>query len=69
MAYFPPIPVIRRNLIITRLRQCNAVSRETAVTLSEAGVLNPNGFPRITELLCKRGIINKIGNKYYLATR
>ena len=69
MAYFPPVPAIRRNLLITRLRACNAVSMETAVTLSEAGIINPNGFTQITELLCKRRIIFKEGNRYYLGLR
>jgi hypothetical protein len=69
MAYFPPIPVIRRNHIITRLRQCNAFSRETALTLREAGVINPDAFKRITELLCRRGIIIQEGNRYYLGIR
>ena len=69
MAYFPPVPAIRRNQIITRLRQCNAVSTETAVTLSEAGVINPNGFEKITELLCRRGILRQIGERYYLGIR
>ncbi len=69
MAYFPPIPVIRRNHIIARLRQSNAVSKETAVTLSEAGVINPNAFRKITELLCKRGILIQTGNRYYLGIR
>ncbi|MBR3041937.1 MAG: hypothetical protein IKH94_04610 [Eubacterium sp.] len=69
MAYFPPVPVIRRNLIITRLRQCSAFSKDTAVTLREAGVINPSGFPRITELLCKRGIIYQDGDRYYLGIR
>ena len=66
MAYFPPIPVIRRNHIIERLRTCHAVSQESAMTLRKAGVINPDGFKRITELLCRRGILIKTGEKYYL---
>ena len=66
MAYFPPIPVIRRNHIIDRLRICHAFSKESALTLREAGVINPDGFKRITELLCRRGILIKTGEKYYL---
>lgn len=66
MAYFPPVPAIRRNLLIKGLRQTGAVSRETAVTLSEAGIINPNGFKLITDLLVKRGIILQEGNKFYL---
>ena len=69
MAYFPPIPAIMRNHIITRLRESHAISKETAVTLSEAGVLNPNAFRKITELLCRRGILIQTGNRYYLGIR
>lgn len=69
MAYFPPVPVIRRNHIITTLRQHGAVSKETAMTLSEAGVINPNGFRKITELLCRRGILRQNGERYYLGIR
>ncbi len=69
MAYFPPVPAIRRNHIISRLRQQGAVSTETAVTLSDAGVINPNAFKKITELLCKRGIIKQVENRYYLGVR
>ena len=70
MAFFPPIPLIRRNLIIKKLRECGAVSPETAKTLSEAGVINPNGFTLITERLAKTGVIKKTGeNKYYTPDR
>ncbi len=69
MAYFPPVPAIRRNILLTRLRQTGAVSRETAVTLSDAGIINPNGFKHITDLLVKRRIIFQEGNKFYLELR
>ena len=69
MAYFPPVPAIRRNILLTRLRQTGAVSRETAVTLSDAGIINPNGFRHITDLLVKRRIIFQEGNKFYLELR
>ena len=69
MAYFPPVPAVRRNHIITRLKQSHAVSKETAVTLSEAGVNNPDSFIKITELLCRRGILIQTGNRYYLGIR
>lgn len=64
---FPPIPLIRRNLIVNKLRKCGAVSAETAKTFAEAGVINPNGFNRITEVMLKKGIIKKTDDgKYYI---
>ena len=30
MAFFSPIPLIRKNLIIKKLAECNAFSEETA---------------------------------------
>ncbi len=36
MAFFPPIPLIRKNLIIKKLTECNAFSEETAKTFVEA---------------------------------
>ena len=67
MAFFPPIPLIRRNHIIKQLRSCGATSPETARTLSEAGVINPDGFKRITDRLVKIGAIKQAGdNKYYI---
>lgn len=67
MAFFPPIPLIRRNHIISQLKACGAVSPETAKTLSEAGVIHPNGFKRITERLVKTGVLQRTGdNKYYV---
>ena len=66
MAY-PPIPLIRRNLIVSKLRESGAVSPETAKTFAEAGVINPNGFSRITEVMLKRGTIKKTADgKYYI---
>lgn len=66
MAY-PPIPLIRRNTIVNKLRKCGAVSPETAKTFVEAGVINPNGFNRITEVMLKKGTIKKTADgKYYI---
>lgn len=53
MAFFPPILLIRRNIIIKKLKECGANSSETAKTLAEAGVKNPNGFSRFTEKLIR----------------
>ena len=66
MAYVPPLPVIRKQHIIERLRRCNAVSKETAKTLKDAGVINPDGFGSITRLLCSRRILIRTEDKYYL---
>lgn len=67
MAFFPPIPLIRKNLIIKKLTECNAFSEETAKTFAEAGIMNPNGFHNVNEKLIKQGILVKTNdNKYYL---
>ena len=67
MAFFPPIPLIRRNLIIKKLTKCNAFSYETAKTFSEAGIINPNGFNKITEKMIKQNVLVKTKDgKYYL---
>ena len=68
MAFFPPIPLIRRNVIVKHRRACGAVSEATAKTLAEAGVINPNGFKRITNHLVESGVIHKTSdNKYYVS--
>ena len=67
MAFFPPIPLIRKNLIIKKLTECNAFSEETAKTFAEAGIMNPNGFHNVNEKLIKQGILVRTkDNKYYL---
>ncbi|MBO7254733.1 MAG: hypothetical protein J6V36_05470 [Clostridia bacterium] len=67
MAFFPPIPLIRRNAIIKKLKACGATSEKSAKTLAEAGVINPNGFKRITEKLVETNIIHKTTDgRYYV---
>ena len=67
MAFFPPIPLIRRYVIIKRLKESGACSPETAKTFAEAGVINPNAFSRITEKLIKQGVVHRTANgKYYV---
>ena len=67
MAFFPPIPLIRKKMIIKKLIECNAFSEKTAKTFLEAGIINPNGFNKINEKLIKEKIIVKTtDNKYYL---
>ncbi len=65
--FFPPIPLIRRNVIVRSLRACGATSEQTAKTLAEAGVINPNGFRRITERLVRTGTIRQTPDgRYYV---
>lgn len=67
MAFIPPVPAMRRNLIIRKLKAANANSEDTAVTFAEAGVFNPDAFPRITEKMIKQGILAKTADgKYFL---
>lgn len=65
MAFFPPIPLIRKNVILKKLRDCGATSEKTARTLAEAGVINPNGFKHITELLVRQGAIHRTSDSRY----
>ena len=67
MAFFPPIPLIRRNTIIKKFKAFGATSEETARTLAEVGVINPDGFQRITDKLVETNIIHKTADgKYYI---
>ena len=67
MAFVPPVMLIRRNHIISRLKKHGAVSPEKAKTFSEVGVINPDRFVRLTEILLKRGVIRKTEDgKFYL---
>jgi len=67
MAFFPPIPLIRKNMILKKLKACGATSEEMAKTLEEAGVINPDGFKIITERLVRNGTIYKTDDgKYYV---
>ena len=67
MAFIPPVLAMRRNLIIRKLKAANATDEDTAVTFAEAGVFNPDAFPRITEKMIKQGILAKTADgKYYL---
>ena len=65
--FAPPLPLIRRKAIVKKLQNCGAVSPETAKTLAEAGIINPNILPRVTERMIKKGIIKKTADgKYYI---
>lgn len=63
---FAPVPLIRRNHIIDRLRKAGALSPETAVTFREAGVINPDGFRRVTGMMIRTGLLGQAGERYYL---
>lgn len=67
MIFVPPFPLIRKNAIIKKLRNCGAVSAETAKTLAEAGIINPNILPGITERMIEKGILKKTTDgRYYI---
>ena len=63
-----PVLLIRKKHIIDKLLKMDAVSEENAVTLREAGVINPNGFHKFTLRLVEQGILHQCGEKYYLNT-
>ena len=65
MAFFPPIPLIRKKVIVKRLMACGATSEATAKSLAEAGVINPHGFKRITERLVQSGVIHRTHDERY----
>lgn len=63
----PPVFLIRKRYITSKLLKSGAVSPETAKTLAEAGVFNPNTLPYFTYLLVKKNIIGRTEDgKYYL---
>lgn len=65
--FFPPIPLIRRNVIVRNLAACGATSPETARFLNETGIINPYGFPNITRRLVRRGTIHQTPDgRYYI---
>lgn len=68
MIFIPPVPLIRKRMIIKKLSQSNALSPGTAVTFAEAGVINPNAFRPVTRMLVKQGRIIEVENtgRYYL---
>lgn len=64
---FAPVPLIRRNYVRNKLRKAGAFSPQTAVTLKQAGVINPTWFPQVTKAMVKARILAQVGEKYYLA--
>ena len=58
---------LRKKMIIEALRKSGAVSRETAKTLTEAGVENPKQFEEYTEKLAAMNVIHRTGDgRYYV---
>ena len=67
MALFPPVPLIRKKVIVKQLIACGATNESSAKTLEEAGVIYPHGFKRITDHLVRSGVIHKTPDgKYYV---
>ena len=63
----PAVLMLRRKMIIKKLTECGAFSEESAVTLKDAGVFNPNAFQRLTKIMEKRNILTQTTDgKYYL---
>ena len=59
---------LRRKLIVDALARCGARTPETAKTMAEAGVENPDLFEEYTEKLVLYEVIRKTTDgKYYLA--
>lgn len=62
-----PVLLLRKKAIIKKLRSCGALSEESAKTLKEAGVFNPDAFPRVTENMVEQKILARTkAGKYYL---
>lgn len=67
MAFVPPVPLIRRNMILKKLHACGAVSPETARTLAEAGVIRPGLFLSVTDRMVRQGLIHRTADgKYHI---
>ena len=66
--FIPSLVYIKRKTtILKKLFNCGATSYDTAKTLSEAGVRNPEGFSGITLRMIKKGTLKKNDNgKYYI---
>ena len=49
--------VVRRAIIIRKLKQANALTEDTAKTLAEVGVKNPNKMTKIPEIMVKQNVL------------
>ena len=62
-----PVLLMRKRIILKKLEQNGAISEETAKTLEEIGVCNPNAFSKLNDKLVKDKILVRTkNNKYYL---
>lgn len=62
-----PAFLLRQKMI---LKNCGAISEDSAKALEEAGVFNPNAFAKITDdFVHKRKIAKTAFHKYYLIHR
>lgn len=62
-----PAFLLRKKMIIKKIKECGAVSEDSAKTLKEAGVPYPGAFPKLTEDLEKQNLLVKTKNgKYYI---
>lgn len=58
---------MRRKKIVEQLKKCGAVSEETAVTLADAGIFNPNAFHGIADRLVAEKLIRATSDgRYYI---
>ena len=65
--FFFLFSLIRKKIIIKKLTKNNAISEENAKTFAEAGIINPNGFKKVTEKMIEQQILIKTKEgKYYL---
>ncbi len=59
--------MLRQKMILQKLKECQAVSRESAKTLEEAGVLHPNAFLKVVDDLVNKGqLIKTDTQKFYV---
>ena len=49
-----PAFMFRQKMILKKFKDCGAISEESAKTLEEAGVFNPDAFSNITEDLVNK---------------
>jgi len=67
--YTSAVLSMRKKLIIEALRKAGANSPETAKSLAETDIVNPDSFPDYTKQLADMGVIKRAPNgKYYVDT-
>ncbi len=65
-----PAFMFRQKMILKKFKDCGAISEESAKTLEEAGVFNPDAFSNITEdLVNKQKLAKTEFQKYYLTIK